>query len=413
MTEPVVTHVRGYARRLAPALAAQSLASVASPLGVWLLLAVTAPVATGEVRAELEAALGLPAEDAAKAAGELLSDPPRALLAAAALWVRQQDGTEALERWTAGLPATVEAGPIPSQAEADAWAERHTRGLIRRFPVEVQSARLLLASALATRVSWTVPFELLPSERLSPGRPFRERVRTMLSDHGQGHMAVMETETAGLVGVHLARAKEGLTVASVIAAPGQAREAVTAAAHDVVAGFAGEGVAARVVPLSELPLGTGPAWTLEEREVPGRVESFSAVLPAWHADGRSELLADPVFGAGAALAALLALLPPGPAQLDARQMATATYDRFGFEAAAATALGVRTSMRRSQLGRHLHLEFGHPYAALAVVGTLPPDPTATISERYLGLPAFEAWVTDPVEAQAAAPGGPGGGRGAV
>lgn len=46
---------------------------------------------------------------------------------------------------------------MPSQRDADAWAEDKTLGLIRSFPLTIDAfTRVVLASALATQVSWRV-----------------------------------------------------------------------------------------------------------------------------------------------------------------------------------------------------------------------------------------------------------------
>ena len=61
---------------------------------------------------------------------------------------------------------------MPTQAEADAWAERETLGLIRNLPLKIDHlTRIVLASALATRVSWEVPFEVVPAADASRAPP--------------------------------------------------------------------------------------------------------------------------------------------------------------------------------------------------------------------------------------------------
>jgi hypothetical protein len=62
---------------------------------------------------------------------------------------------EALSRWLASLPATVETGALTGQAALDDWARRTTAGLIEKFPVELTDQTLLmLGTALATKISW-------------------------------------------------------------------------------------------------------------------------------------------------------------------------------------------------------------------------------------------------------------------
>ncbi len=115
------------------------------------------------------------------------------------------------------------------------------------------------------------------------------------------------------------------------------------------------------------------------------------------------MLADPAFGAAAALAALAALLPTGLNVLTARQVATATYDRFGFEAAAITVMATFTGARPTRPGRHLQLRFARPFAVVAVLGTVPPAQSTSSPSRYVGLPMFDAWVTHAMEPEQARP----------
>jgi hypothetical protein len=387
---PFVRNVTGYAERIAPAVAQQD-APVSSALGIWLLLALVAPAATGRQRDELETALGCPADEAAKLAGGLLANPPPALAAAAALWSRPELRSPAFDRWATSLPAELDQGAVPSQAQADRWAQEHTLGLIRRMPVEMRKVLVVLVSALATKVSWHTPFEVAPADRFGPTSPWRNQTSQVLADPGGrgNHMAIVHTECAGLVGVHAARSREGIEVVSVIAESDIDRGAVAVAAHQAAAALTGETAHARIVPPAELPLGDGPAWTVTERQHGDR---FSAVLPAWHGDGKLELLDHPAFAAHAATA-VLGSFPKMAGLPRAIQVATATYHREGFEAAAITAIAQLVSAGLSRTpGRDIYLRFDRPYAAVAVAGA---------GSEHAGLPLFEAWVSEPVDAQGA------------
>ena len=88
--------------------------SVSSPLGAWLLLALAAPLARGSVRNDLEQVLGVNVKHARRALDELLSDPPAVIRSALAVW--------GMPDWPGNLPAAVQTGPVPTQAQADAWA---------------------------------------------------------------------------------------------------------------------------------------------------------------------------------------------------------------------------------------------------------------------------------------------------
>jgi hypothetical protein len=376
---------------------------VASPLGAWLLLALCAPASDGQTREFLNATLGCDVSDAAELAAGLLDSPHPLVAAAAGVWHREGALSETLERWMAGLPAAVQTGPLTTQAELDDWARRHTLGLVERFPIDLDpSIFLIIATALATRVSWERPFDLASASALGPSSPWAaELSRVLRTPEGPGHeQFVAATQAAGDVAVHAAWARDGLLVASVAADPGVPAGDVLAAAYELAPALAtGRQVARRSV--FDLPLGDGPLWSVSEttaaiKSGAAREESCTAVLPAWTARSKHDL-SDPELGFGAAARALA----PGPWQ--ARQAAMASYTRVGFEAAAVTAVAVALAMRvpRTGLVRTAELRFGHPFAVVAVTADRPgpgrlarQDPSP-----WSGLPVFSAWVAQPEDAE--------------
>jgi hypothetical protein len=395
--------------------------SVSSALGVWLLLAACAPAAVGAERAALEDALGCPAEEASRLLAAFIADPPPALHAAIALWAAVGDATEALAAWTRSLPDAVESGFMPSQAEANAWAERETLGLIRTFPLEINGqTRILLASALATKVAWEVPFAVHPAaEHWAPGSPWRSAVsRVLWDDNAEGRAMIARTDAAGLVAVHCAVATEGLTVVSVSAAPSVDRAAVLAAAREVADGVCGEW-GRGACSLWDLPLGAGHSWEISEREVPvfvaePHLERVAGVaLPAWWVQEKLDLTRSPAFGTGPALETLRRLIGPRPDdQCEATQAAVASFTRYGFEAAAVTALGIRTAAALRPRGHSVEriavLRFDHPYAAVAIAGRPVGSSQPSVEEpggvAFSGLPLFSAWVHEPIEPEDEPPG---------
>ncbi|UIJ35782.1 hypothetical protein [Allobranchiibius sp. GilTou73] len=365
---------------------------MASPLGAWLVLALAAPAASGDLAEEIANALGADVDTAHAAATELLAHPHPAVSAAAAAW--RIDGLPGLDPWMATLPAEVETGGMPTQDQADSWARANTLGLIDRFPVKTADFVVLLASALATRVTWATPFETIDAAELRG--PWSSALDRVLGASGLlGHSAyITETERAGLVAVHSALADD-LEVISVIADPAVAPSDVLAAAHDIALRQSRPSGGSRTVSLFDLPLGDSALWTIIEEEASERGERIETLLPAWHADSRHDLLSEPGLGfasAGQALRQLVSVQGP----LEATQSAVARYGRRGFEAAAVPLLGVAISSvpaRTSGLHRTATLRFGHPYAVVATaLGPTPDDP-------WDGLPVFAAWVADPEDAQ--------------
>ena len=386
---------------------------VASPLGAWLLLALAGPVCAGDDLRQLTQILGVDADAAAGLAAELLSHPHPVIHAGSAVWggSGSAPGTR-IASWLAGLPPQVDTGPVPAQAGLDAWARRHTAGLIDRFPVEGgATVTWLLATALATRVSWQRPFDLAPASALGPASPWAATLTRVLRTPGgpgngrvPGHdQFIAVTDATGDVAVHAASARDGLVVVSVAAAPEVPAADVLSAAYDLgTALAAGRPLARRS--LFDLPLGDGAAWTITQERAgttapDGKEERCTAVLPAWSAHSAHQLT-DPQLGFAAVRHALDPIDP-----WQARQAAMARYTRTGFEAAAVTALAVALSAvtRKPGIRRTAELRFGHPFAVVAVTtGALAP-PGRHLPEPpgpWHGLPVFSAWVANPDDATA-------------
>jgi hypothetical protein len=400
----LVEHVATYSRRVRDAVDAQHQhESVCSPLGVWLLLCACLEAAEGAERERLEAVIGCSCGDAAKLLDAFLAAVPSALLAAIALWAREAAATESFARWRAGLPAAIERSPVPTQEQADAWADRNTLGLIPRFPLAVDGFDLVLASALATRVSWERPYEAIPArERFAPTSPWVDAVQRVLWTDATTNTAIVDTTAAGRVAVHAAVAQEDLSVVCVCADPSVDRASVFEAAREVGAQIA-TGSKPRSVSLFDLPLGDGHSWTIAEHEIatwqPNEKREMltDVALPAWEIKSSLKLLDSPAFGAIAATAVLRRMIGDGPS--DARQVALATFDRYGFKAAAVTVFAQAAAAMRhpphTGVMRTASVRLDHPFAAIAFVGK-----PGGVDIRFRGLPVFEAWVHAPTEAPA-------------
>jgi hypothetical protein len=369
---------------------------VISPLGAWLLVALAAPLASDNDRERLETVLGCDVGTARRAADELLGSHDTVLALAFAVW-HQGDIGAGLDAWRRALPARATTGPMPTQAEANEWARNKTMRQIQSMPVAINDDyRLLLATAVATEVQWQQAFALVPAKEL--GGPWAERVNRAMRRYQTDRVRVVaRTEAAGFVGVSRECGDGGLDVISVIAAPDVQATRVIAAAYDVAACFAGEPSTAAFVDVFDLPV-KGHAWVVHERVLENffgsedRIEKAEVTIPAWTAETELDLLAAPGGGFADIARAIFKHLPPDPRgdRAGAAQVARARFDTNGFSASAITRFGaVGMAMGpppHQAIERTVEVRFNRPFAV-----------AATITTGRRALPAFGAWVTEPME----------------
>ncbi|MYT08181.1 MULTISPECIES: serpin family protein [Streptomyces] len=364
--------------------------TVFSAAGVWPLLAFLADGAQGTARAELARALGVPAEQAAAAARELLAElaDAKALDAALGLWTKRT--LEPREEWEAGLPTdthgVLTGDPALDQREMDAWAEKRTSGLIERMPVEVRDdTELVLASALALRTTWLRPFEVRPV-RPSAG-PWQGRTlrglnrRSVRLDRAGVATApagrVTEVKVLGDDGVdvHLLLGDEHMT-------PGQVMAAGAAALDGTCP----------VVRGSLLPHGpAGPGLRVEERPCAApRQPTLEVTTTAFEMRAHHDLLdLHGLFGLTAARDARQGHFPgisASPLTVgSARQSVLARFDALGFEAAAVTAVAAAPGgppPTPRYMSTEVTATFDRPFGFLAV-------------HRRTRLALTAGWVTEP------------------
>lgn len=411
MNDDQVTAIRQYARCLSVEAGDQH--HVVSALGAWLVLALCAGLAPSRhARSELNEILGMDAETAFALACELLVQTHPLVGAAAGLWYHSASETSQVKSWSARLPSSVDTGEVPTQREIDGWSERQTLGLIKRFPMDLSAdVTCILASALATRVSWEMPFEVVPASELAPSAwssTLKWVLRAPQADHRHQQFLV-DAPAVGHAAVHLARARGGLLVGSVIAADeGAPPSKVLESAHEIVTAEAQTSGSTTRISLFDLPLGDGPLWSLTEESVQttahnGREERVVSVLPAWSAETELDLRAESLGFAAAARILADAFANPDW-QFTARQAAVARYSAIGFEAAAVTGLMMRMSapVLRPGARRVASVRFARPYAVVAAacdgMNGRSDHPTPAV---WRGLPIFSAWVTTPSDADLA------------
>lgn len=359
--------IRSYARWARQVLAAEEDAIV-SYAGMWLMLA----YCTLDGIPAVTDALGVSKGEAQHIVVSLLSDPHPSVGAAVETWLRDDAALLLLD--------DVVGRRLEGQAELDAWAAGHTRGLISEFPLRINSDSLVvLASALAATTRWRSPMGMDREGRL------------VMAD---GFQAVALT-TVGPVGVAKPFAVDGLDVYSMVAEPGVSPSAVWNAVDEVLDLIEGGRLWPGDFPPSldgaEEDLTSGAFWVrelvTEMAFIDDAVRSdvWRSHLPKWTAAEVRDIMPAP--GVGETAAWLVNRLRPlsDGGRVEARQSAVANYSSTGFEAAAVSALGVDAAgvpQFEERTVRRTDLYFDHPHAVIAVAR----------GGAWEGVPLFHGWV---------------------
>lgn len=400
----------------------------ASPMGLWLLLAVASsatPKGSHE-RVVVEKALGMPSEQALCVVEELLAHEPTqddlspqngtegvsevmlpttdSLKSAMALWLRKNSLTELKEwaeaysiaiddtpqeedlyAWRDNLPGVIEAGDIPTNEEADSWVAERTDGLLKKLPLKIEDRTfLVLLSAIATKTKWKEPFREVDKAD-SFGDFFPGASKVLIS--AESHDVYVEDTEIGMVGVHVAHGTNGLDVYSVIADPSVDYIDVIRVAHEISEEDRGEN---RGVPLHQLETEASDIYTVNRIKSP-RGDQRIAYLPKWKTENSlSHLEEDRSLGFShiASSIASRAGLDPENADVIVQQDVVAEYTATGFEAAAVTQMMMRIGMVSLPVlsdAYKLEIPFNHSYAVVAVVR----DKSA-----WTGTPIFSSWIKE-------------------
>ncbi|WP_280269067.1 serpin family protein [Nocardia wallacei] len=349
---------------------------VLSGCGVWPLLGVLATAANEPVRSELAAAVGLSADDAQPAALRLLSELADAETVAGALGVWVREDVELHEQWARSLPGGV-VEKITGQAALDAWADRHTAGLIERFPLSITADTLLvLATAIVARTAWLQPFH---DDVLEPAAgPWRGHRGPGLSRNSQHLRDAAILPGAEPVTRVVVRGTGDLDVHLLLGdgSPGEVLATGLGALDGSIEAH------------TDLPIGTeGPG--LAVRETRAVADTLRIQLPPFEIRSSHDLCRYlDLFGLRTATDAGQGRFPSisaTPLHVDsAAQDALARFTRDGFEAAAVTAIALARAAAafRPRPAVEISATFDRPFGFLAV-------------HRPTGLVIVAGWVARP------------------
>lgn len=367
---------------------------ISSPLGAWLLLALISNhnADTNLDRSTIEKYLGLPTEEAYHLATELLTSNPEPITAVAGAWIDPTvlQELKTLHHWIekAKTNVTVE-DHIPTQEVLNKWTADNTKDLIKEFPANVSSDTVfILATALATKISWREKFNVVPNKDL-PNWDI-----TNVLESVSGHEQWLTEQPEGIFAVHAARSADNLAVYSIIGPEELDPATVTQVAQRILTTDKSH------LSLFDIPLDVNASHfsikeeTLEILDDSNR-ERYISYLPAWGADSKHELTK--LFGFPEAARNFTenksGYIP------EIVQVAVASYDRDGFEAAAVTSFMVgRSAMPRlvTVPVRTATLTFNHPYAVIAVYEDFKSYKEDNIPTTAIwnGVPVFTAWVKE-------------------
>jgi hypothetical protein len=356
--------VTGYAA-LARATLGMATTAAVSYAGLWLLLARLAPVASDTHRARLAEVLGVSCDDAAALAAGLLAAPHPTVATALGAWSRFPV--------TGRLPVVPDE--LPDQPGLDRWAAEHTRGLIERFPLEIDPATLLVfATALVLQPRWTA--ELATDDD-----------GLLVLDGGL--QTLVDTHAAGRVAVAKPFSEDGVDVVSIIAAPEVSPPDVWRAVDEVVAKLNKGALWHGEHPGEDLT--DGHSWTVRETtetfiewDAPNEFDDlWRSHLPRWSGDALSALTDAP--GVAELAGSLTEVAPELAGPTECVQAATVAYDESGFSAAAVTAFAMATGAPSAveRTLRRIDITFDRPHAVVAIAR----------GGAWESVPLFHAWVT--------------------
>ncbi|MCP2287937.1 serpin family protein [Nocardia amikacinitolerans] len=370
---------------------------VVSGAGVWPLLALLAAAADGPARAELEAAIGLPAERAQGAALEIPRIMAEAEDVSAVLGAWFAEGLPLHHAWTDSLPPDT-IGRLTSQETLDSWAARGTGGLIDRFPLRIEpDTMLVLATALVAQTEWCEHFAdavLRPETGPWRGIAGRGLTRTTgdlsevaLLDGPDLVTRVVVTGTGDL-DVHLLLGAEPNGGESLDRAPDTESPREGSPGAVLTTGLAA--LTGDVPVRDHLPPGTiGPGLRVTQHRAPRPGDRLDIHLPPFEIRSSHDLCATPeLFGLTAAMRTdrnhFPAISPEPLALAHGVQDVLARFTREGFEAAAVTsfaAVAVSMPLSAEHLITQVEVAFDRPFGFLAV-------------HRTTGLAVVAGWVAE-------------------
>lgn len=281
------------------------------------------------------------------------------------LWVRPEVPLEP------GLDKLLPIGALTDQQALDDWVVEQTDGLLKQMPITLSDDVLLvLASALAVKTSWRMPFQ-------EDSRYMSDRlVRWLTRSDSDLESVRLHESAAGPLTVLTVRGEGDVDVRLVIGEPTRGRSEVLAAALEITDAGVGGG---------ELLTGrAAPAVQVIETMSP--VPTAILSMPYFEVEAEHDLLDQAeVFGLVTATDTSRGHFPglsPQPLAIgQAKQAVMARFSAKGFEAAAVTAMAMLAGSAPTPSGKALFIWLNRPFGFIAV-------------HRPTGTPLVTGWITE-------------------
>lgn len=351
--------------------------NTSSPLGLWLLLALGASNSrhlSDETVKGLEELLDMPLADATEQARKVLLSPPDSLKAAVGSWSKVD--SETLSEWEESVQGAITSeNSIPSQETLNEWVKDNSYGILEEFPRVDETVIFILASILASKVSWNQ--ELSPAAPLGCMKQWGTK-KVMLS--AAEHPVFIAKVDGQMYGVHVATSSDAMRVYSVISTDENTPADVVMDAAYAIAQEDYEVVDS----WDDAEKGVGEVLSVSTTTSNRKASAF---LPAWDSNDSLELTSVPGVGADLLVRAFSERID-GETVGAVLQEVKASYHKAGFEAAALTSMMIMRSATPPPTYKQLVVSFSRPYAALAVA----------VSQEDV-VPAFNTWVTKASEVE--------------
>lgn len=368
ITPEIISHINSYTKNNIDVFLNKNnkkdINAIFSPLGIWLLVALVAPLVAEEEShtVELSELLGMPLSQAHATAIDiiLMTTEHNEFFAGVALWYQENYvDINTIMSYRKKLPKNdkINFRTTPSQKYADSWARTTSREILDSFPIEINGTgdapiAICLSNLIGCELQWKTSLEkshdtniLLPNGWQNNTRPAPDCVlkdSTVGKDNENSSYGFYRTKPAGVVFAHSIESQDDFKVYSIIAENDTTlMNAVLCGGIDII-----NGVAQPISPSFFKRKTSDLSWTVQEN---GKQKNdFEVYLPFWEAtqedNNYKELEDETSLGLPLIAEGFKSLVKPelrAGSEITCGQVAKAEYTDSGFKAAALSYAALR------------------------------------------------------------------------